>query len=88
MSVSRYANVGQRRSGRHPTAARCRTCCAGSCPRRPAGDGRRTYQVQPGDRVDMIANSALGDPTLSWLLADANLVDAPDPAQRSPGTCS
>ncbi|MGO8892171.1 MAG: LysM domain-containing protein [Streptosporangiaceae bacterium] len=37
----------------------------------------RTYQVRPGDRVDMIAYAQLGDPELSWLLADANPVSRP-----------
>jgi hypothetical protein len=32
----------------------------------------RTHLVRPGDRIDLIANSELGDPELSWLLADAN----------------
>ncbi|MGO9729713.1 MAG: LysM domain-containing protein [Streptosporangiaceae bacterium] len=36
-----------------------------------------TYLVRPGDRVDVIANATLGDPELSWLLADANLVNRP-----------
>ena len=35
------------------------------------------HQVQPGERIDTIANAALGDPTLSWLLADANLAMRP-----------
>ena len=34
----------------------------------------RTYQVRPGDRADVIAYAQLGDPELSWLLADANPV--------------
>jgi hypothetical protein len=37
----------------------------------------RTYQVRPGDRVDVIAYTQLGDPELSWLLADANPVSRP-----------
>ena len=43
----------------------------------------RTYQVRPGDRVDVIAYTQLGDPELSWLLADANpvsLAERPEPA--------
>ena len=41
--------------------------------------------MRPGDRVDMIANASLGDPELSWLLADANLVDRPSDLNK-PGT--
>ena len=37
----------------------------------------RTYQVRPGDRADVIAYAQLGDPELSWLLADANPVSLP-----------
>jgi hypothetical protein len=35
------------------------------------------YQVQQWDRIDTIANATLGDPTLSWQLADANLGPGP-----------
>ena len=31
-----------------------------------------TYRVQPGDRLDLIAHSLLGDPFLYWQVADAN----------------
>jgi hypothetical protein len=37
----------------------------------------RTYLVGPADRDDRIAYTQLGDPELSWLLADANPVDRP-----------
>jgi hypothetical protein len=37
----------------------------------------RIYQVRPGDRVDVIAYAQLGDPELSWRLADANAVSRP-----------
>lgn len=33
-------------------------------------------RVQPGDRLDLLANRAYGDPRLFWRIADAN----PDPA--------
>ena len=33
---------------------------------------RRTYRVQPGDRLDLIGNALLGDPFLYWLVCDAN----------------
>jgi hypothetical protein len=42
----------------------------------------RTYQVRPGDRVDVIAYTQLGDPELSWLLADANPVSRPGDLNR------
>ncbi|MDQ6617628.1 MAG: LysM domain-containing protein [Actinomycetota bacterium] len=38
---------------------------------------RGTHLVRPGERVDLVANAELGDPELSWLLADANPVDRP-----------
>lgn len=37
----------------------------------------RTYVVRQGDRADMIAYTQIGDPELSWQLADANLVNRP-----------
>jgi hypothetical protein len=37
----------------------------------------RLHLVRPGERVDLIANTELGDPELSWLLADANPVQRP-----------
>jgi hypothetical protein len=37
----------------------------------------RTYLVGPGQRADQIAYTQLGDPELSWLLADANTADHP-----------
>jgi hypothetical protein len=37
----------------------------------------RAHVVRPGERVDQIASAELGDPELSWRLADANLVDRP-----------
>jgi hypothetical protein len=33
---------------------------------------RGTYEVQAGDRLDLLAHSAAGDSTQWWLLADAN----------------
>lgn len=29
-------------------------------------------EVRPGDRIDLVAGRAVGDPTLSWQLCDAN----------------
>lgn len=36
---------------------------------RPA---RRNYQVQPGDRLDLLGEAATTDSTRWWVLADAN----------------
>lgn len=76
MSVSRYANVGQAvwiapNGSRIPYLRRRLLPAAGSP---PAGT---LYTVAPGDRIDTIANSRLGDPTLSWQLGDANLATRP-----------
>jgi len=38
----------------------------------PAPRTRRTYQVRPGDRLDLLGLSAMGDTTRWWVLADAN----------------
>ena len=37
----------------------------------------RTYLAGPAERADQIAYTQLGDPELSWLLADANIADRP-----------
>jgi hypothetical protein len=72
VSLSRYANVGQAvwtaSDGRQIPYLRRRLLPA------PGTMGTRSlHQVMPGERVDTIANSELGDATLSWMLADANL---------------
>jgi hypothetical protein len=76
VSLSRYANVGQAiwtaPDGSHVPYLLRRLL--------PAPGTLATaslYQVQLGDRIDTIANSTLGDPTLSWLLGDANLATRP-----------
>ncbi|BDB45524.1 MULTISPECIES: hypothetical protein [Mycobacterium] len=76
MSVSRYANVGQAvwtapDGSEVPYLLRRLLPALGSL---PAGGEHR---VRPGERIDTIANSALGDATLSWLLGDANLATRP-----------
>jgi hypothetical protein len=76
MSVSRYANVGQAiwtapDGSQVPYLLRRLLPAPGSLA--TAG----LHRVRPGERVDTIANSALGDPTLSWLLGDANLAMRP-----------
>lgn len=47
---------------------------------------QRTHLVRPGERADQIAAAELGDAELSWLLADANLVDRPSDLAQQPGT--
>ena len=76
MSASRYANVGQAvwtaPDGRQvPYLLRRLLPAPGTIP----AAGR--HQVQIGERIDTIANAVLGDPTLSWLLGDANLAMRP-----------
>jgi len=41
--------------------------------------------VQPGDRLDLIANRAYGEPRLFWRVADANPVPDPDALDRPAG---
>lgn len=76
MSVSRYANVGQAiwtapDGGQVPYLLRRLLPAPGTL----ATSGQQ--QVHFGERIDTIANSTLGDPTLSWLLGDANLATRP-----------
>ena len=44
-----------------------------------------TYVVRPGDRLDLIANSQLGDPQQGWRIADAARVLDPDKLTAVPG---
>jgi len=76
VSASRYATVGQSvwiaPDGRQVPYLMRRLL--------PAADTLPTasyYTVQPGQRVDNVAAATLGDATLSWLLADANLALRP-----------
>jgi hypothetical protein len=76
MSASRYASVGQSvwtaPDGRQvPYLMRRLLPAAGSLPT------AELYTVKLGQRVDNIASATLGDATLSWLLADANLALRP-----------
>jgi hypothetical protein len=84
MSVSRYANVGQAiwtapDGSQVPYLLRRLLPAPGSLA--TAG----LHQVRPGERVDTIANAALGDPTVSWLLGDANLAMRPTQLTQEPG---
>lgn len=76
MSISRYANVNQAiwtaPDGSQVPYLRRRLLPA---PGTLATAGQ--HQVKLAERIDTIANSTLGDPTLSWLLADANLATRP-----------
>ena len=70
-ATSRSARYARRRRSRravraaplHPAAARHR--------------GRREHIVPSGERPDMLAAQALGDPELYWRIADANAVTDP-----------
>lgn len=45
-----------------------------------------THVVVAGDRLDNIAAAALGDPELSWRVADANRAMLPRELTAEPGT--
>ncbi len=78
MSASRYANVGQAiwiapDGSRVPYLLRRLLPAPGTL----ATAGLHQVQLSECDRIDLIANATLGDPTLSWLLGDANLATRP-----------
>ncbi|MGZ4215249.1 MAG: hypothetical protein ACXVHB_16140 [Solirubrobacteraceae bacterium] len=81
MSISRYANVGQGTwtapDGRQvPYLMRRLLPAAGTIAI------ARVHQVRAGERIDTIAAGELGDATLSWLVADANLAMRPTALAR------
>jgi hypothetical protein len=76
VSVSRYANVGQA-VWTAPDGSQVPYLLRRLLPAPGTMATSGLHQVQPGERIDTIANSALGDPTLSWLLGDANLATRP-----------
>jgi hypothetical protein len=76
MSVSRYANVGQA-VWTEPDGSQVPYLLRRLLPAPGSLATASLYQVRLGDRIDTIANSALGDPTLSWMLGDANLAMRP-----------
>jgi hypothetical protein len=76
VSVSRYANVGQAQ-WTAPDGSQVPYLLRRLLPAPGTLAVASLYQVQLGDRIDTIANSALGDPTLSWRLGDANLAAQP-----------
>ena len=76
VSVSRYANVGQA-VWTAPDGSQVPYLLRRLLPAPGTLATSGLHQVQPGERIDTIANSALGDPTLSWMLGDANLATRP-----------
>jgi hypothetical protein len=84
MSVSRYANVGQG-VWTAPDGTQVPYLLRRLLPAPGTMTTASLYQVQLSDRIDTIANSTLGDPTLSWLLGDANLATRPTQLAQ-PGT--
>jgi hypothetical protein len=46
----------------------------------------QTYTVIDGDRIDNLAAKYLGDPTLYWLICDANTSLDPDALASQPGS--
>ena len=44
-----------------------------------------TYVVTDGDRLDNLAQKFLGDPTLYWMICDANGATDPDELTAQPG---
>jgi hypothetical protein len=45
----------------------------------------RQYVVVQDDRIDMVANTQMGDPLLYWILCDANAASDPDALTAEPG---
>ena len=87
MSQSRYATVGTltltTADGRQIRYLARRLLPA--VPPSPAG---RVHRVTGDERIDLIAQQELGDPELSWLIADANLVMRPGELERPGDTIS
>lgn len=84
MSVSRYANVGQA-VWTAPDGSQVPYLLRRLLPALGSMATASRYHVQSWDRIDTIANATLGDPTLSWLLGDANLAMRPTQLAQ-PGT--
>jgi hypothetical protein len=78
VSASRYANVG-RAIWTAPDGSQVPYLLRRLLPAPGTLATAGLHQVQPGerDRIDLVANAALGDPTLYWLLGDANLAMRP-----------
>jgi hypothetical protein len=84
MSVSRYANVGQA-IWTAPDGSQVPYLLRRLLPAPGSLATASLYRVQLGQRTDTIANATLGDPTLSWLLGDANLAMRPTQLAQQPG---
>jgi hypothetical protein len=76
VTVSRYANVGQA-VWTAPDGSQVPYLLRRLLPAPGTMATSGLHQVQLGERIDTIANSTLGDPTLSWLIGDANLATRP-----------
>ncbi len=76
MSVSRYANLKQA-VWTSPDGSQVPYLQRRLLPAPGTMATAGLHVVQAGERIDTIANSTLGDPTLSWLLGDANLATRP-----------
>jgi hypothetical protein len=71
VSVSRYADVG-RATWRTPDGREVPYLRRRLLPATGSIAIAGVHDVRPGERVDTIASTELGDAELSWLLADAN----------------
>jgi hypothetical protein len=76
MSVSRYAHVGTA-AWTAPDGSQVPYLRRRLLPAPGTLATASLHQVRPGERIDTIANAALGDPALYWLLGDANLAKRP-----------
>ena len=76
MSVGRYANVGTA-IWTAPDGTQVPYLLRRLLPAQGTLATAALHTVQPGERIDTIANAALGDPTLYWMLGDANLATRP-----------
>lgn len=71
MSVSRYATV-DRALWTAPTGRQVPYLRRRLLPQPGTLATLRTHVVRPGERIDTIAASEIGDAEMSWLLGDAN----------------
>jgi hypothetical protein len=81
VSPSRYANVGQA-IWIAPDGRSVPYLLRRLLPTRGTMAGLRVHHVRPGERVDTIAAAELGDPELSWLLADGNMAMRPSELEQ------
>ena len=81
MSTSRYASVGTA-VWTAPSGSQVSYLLIRVIPQASTFSITATHVVRVGDRIDNIAYSTLGDPELSWLLADANQAMRPSDLNR------